>query len=98
MPRSFLSLRITDSSPSHHMYVNAGGRAAGNYRVAYTLHFGGRKRRIRRSLRTKSLAEAVRLRDELCARINAEVEDVPVRSDKGFDECRNAVEVERKWT
>ena len=98
MPRGFLSLWITSSSPSHHLHVNAGGRAVGNYWVAFTLHFGGRKRRIRRSLGTKSLAEAVRLRDELFARINAEGEDVPVRSYKGFDEFRNAVEVERKRT
>jgi len=98
MPRGFLSLRITDSSASHHLYVNAGGRATGNYWVAFTLHFGGRKRRVRRSLGTKSLADAVRLRDELFARINAEGEDIPVRSHKGFDEFRNAVEVERKRT
>jgi hypothetical protein len=47
--------------------------------VAYTLHFGGRKRRIRRSLGTKCLADAIRLRDELFARIEREGEAVPER-------------------
>ena len=98
MPRGFLSLRITNSSPHHHLYVNAGGRAAGNYWVAFTLHFGGRKRRVRRSLGTKCLTEAIRLRDELFDRINSEGEDVPVRSHKATNEFRNAVEVERKRT
>ena len=86
MPRGFLSLRITNSSPSHHLYVNAGGRAAGNYWVAYTLHFGGRKRRIRRSLGTKCLAEAIRLRDELFTRIEQDGEDVPERKPKSPEE------------
>ncbi len=79
MPRGFLSLRITNSSPTHHLYVNTGGRADGNYWVAYTLHFGGRKRRVRRSLGTKSVEEAIRQRDELFARIERDGEEVPER-------------------
>ena len=53
MTRGYLSLRFNEANPSHHLYVNTGGRADGNYWVAYTPHFGGRKRRIRRSLGTK---------------------------------------------
>ena len=62
MTRGYLSLRFNEANPSHHLYVNTGGRADGNYWVAYTPHFGGRKRRIRRSLGTKCLADAIRLR------------------------------------
>jgi hypothetical protein len=79
MTRGYLSLRFNEANPSHHLYVNTGGRADGNYWVAYTLHFGGRKRRIRRSLGTKCLADAIRLRDELFARIEREGEAVPER-------------------
>ena len=86
MPRGFLYLRITNSSPSHHLYVNTGGRAEGNYWVAYTLHFGGRKRRVRRSLGTKCLAEAIRLRDELFTRIEQDGEEVPERKPKSPEE------------
>jgi len=79
MTRGYLSLRFNEANPSHHLYVNTGGRADGNYWVAYTLHFGGRKRRVRRSLGTKGLAEAIRLRDELFARIERDGEEVPER-------------------
>ena len=83
MTRGYLSLRFNEANPSHHLYVNTGGRNDGNYWVAYTLHFGGRKRRIRRSLRTKCLAEAIRLRDELFAHIERHGEDVPERRRTG---------------
>jgi len=83
MTRGYLSLRFNEANPSHHLYVNTGGRADGNYWVAYTLHFGGRKRRVRRSLGTKGLAEAIRLRDELFARIERDGEEVPVRRRTG---------------
>jgi hypothetical protein len=76
MTRGYLSLRFNQANPSHHLYVNAGGRADGNYWVAYTLHFGGRKRRVKRTLGTKSLVEAIRLRDELFARIERDGEEV----------------------
>ena len=75
----YLSLRIDESNPAHHLYINRGGRADGCWWVAYTLHFGGRKRRVRRSLHTKSLEEAIRLRDDLFARIQVEGESVPER-------------------
>jgi len=76
MTRGYLSLRFNEANPSHHLYVNTGGRTAGNYWVAYTLHFGGRKRRVKRSLGTKCLVEAMRLRDELFARIERDGEEV----------------------
>jgi len=41
MTRGYLSLRFNEASPSHHLYVNTGGRTDGNYWVAYTLHCGG---------------------------------------------------------
>jgi len=84
MTRGYLSLRFNEANPSHHLYVNTGGRTDGNYWVAYTLHFGGRKRRIRRSLGTKCLAEAIRLRDELFARIERDGEVVPDRRRTGL--------------
>jgi hypothetical protein len=83
MTRGYLSLRLNEANPSHHLYVNTGGRTDGNYWVAYTLHFGGRKRRIRRSLGTKCLMEAIRLRDELFARIERGGEEVPDRRRMG---------------
>jgi len=74
---------VQRGQPSHHLYVNTGGRTDGNYWVAYTLHFGGRKRRVRRSLGTKCLTEAIRLRDELFARIERDGEQVPDRRRTG---------------
>jgi hypothetical protein len=47
--------------------------------VHYTLHFGHRKRRIRRSLETSTLDEAVRRRDALLARLAVEGETVADR-------------------
>ena len=79
MTRGYLSLRFNEANPTHHLYVNTGGRTDGNYWVAYTLHFGGCKRRVRRSLGTKCLAEAIRIRDELFARIERDGEVVPDR-------------------
>lgn len=79
MTRGYLSLRVDETNRAHHLYVNRGGRADGCWWVAYTLHFGGRKRRIRRSLGTKSLDEAISLRDELFTRIERDGEPVPER-------------------
>lgn len=64
MPLGFPSLRIDRTNPLHHLWCNNG-----TWWVHYTLHFGYRKRRIRRSLKTGDLAEAVRRRDELLARV-----------------------------
>jgi hypothetical protein len=74
MPIGRLSIRPTDANRLHNLWCNHGW-----WWVHYTLHFEGRKRRIRRSLGTKSLKEAIRLRDELFARIEREGEPVPER-------------------
>jgi hypothetical protein len=47
--------------------------------VHYTLHFDGRKRRIRRSLGTRAIDVAIQRRDELLSRLAAEGEPVPER-------------------
>lgn len=75
MPRGYLSVRIDTRNPLHHLYRNNGDV----WWVHYTLNWDGRTRRIRRSLATKSVEEAVRRRDELFARIDAEGEFVPER-------------------
>ena len=74
MPIGFPSLRVDYANPLHHVWCNNG-----TWWVHYTLHFGHRKRRIRRSLGTSSLREAVRRRDALLARLAAEGEPVPER-------------------
>jgi hypothetical protein len=83
MTRGYLSIRINQANPAHHLYVNTGGRSAGHFWVAYTLHFDDRKRRVRKSLGTRSLAEAIRRRDALFARIREHGEEVPERRRKG---------------
>lgn len=79
MTRGYPSLRIDETNPAHHLSINRGGRADGCWWITYTLHFGGRKRRVRRSLRTKCLAEAIRRRDEFFDRISRDGEEVPER-------------------
>ena len=64
MPLGFPSLRVNHTNSLHHLWCNNG-----TWWVHYTLHFDHRKRRIRRSLKTNDLAEAVRRRDELLAEI-----------------------------
>jgi hypothetical protein len=64
MPLGIPSLRIDETNPHHHIWLNNG-----TWWVHYTLHFGYRKRRIRRSLETRDLAEALRRRDELLRRL-----------------------------
>lgn len=74
MPIGRLSIRPTAGNPLHHLWCNNG-----SWWCHYTLHFEGRKRRIRRSLGTKSLEDAIRRRNELFARIEREGEPVPER-------------------
>ena len=64
MPLGFPSLRVNRRNSLHHLWCNNG-----TWWVHYTLHFDHRKRRIRRSLKTSDLAEAVRRRDKLLAEI-----------------------------
>jgi hypothetical protein len=83
MPLGRLSIRIDPVNPRHHLWCNNG-----SWWIAYVLHFDGRKRRIRRSLGTSCVAEAIRRRDELLARIAEQGEEVPERrrTDTGEDD------------
>lgn len=75
MVRGFLSARIDGSNRFHHFYRNNGYV----WWCHYTLHFGNRKGRIRKSLGTSNLQVAIARRDALFARIAAEGEEVPER-------------------
>jgi hypothetical protein len=72
MPIGFPSVRVAGGNPRHHLWCNNG-----TWWAHYTLHFDGRKRRMRRSLRTSSIEVALRRRDELLARLAVEGEVVP---------------------
>jgi hypothetical protein len=74
MPIGFPSIRVDDSNETHHLWCNNG-----TWWLHYTVHFDHRARRIRRSLRTRSLAEAIRLRDEHLSTITAAGEFVVAR-------------------
>ena len=76
MTLGHLSPRTPDAGDRHHLWNNNG-----TWWVHYTLHFGHRKRRIRRSLKTRSLAEAICRRDELFARSARDGEWVADRGD-----------------
>jgi hypothetical protein len=60
MPRGCLSVRVDHTNQRHHIWNNNGV-----WWVHYTVHFDGRKRRVRRSLKTRDEPEAMRRRDEL---------------------------------
>ena len=77
MPLGKLSARIDEGNEEHHIWLNNG-----TYWVHYTLNFDFRTRRVRRSLGTKSLAEAIRKRDALFARLVTEGEWVPERGEE----------------
>lgn len=77
MPLGRLSSRAGTAGNRHNIWCNNG-----TWWVHYTLHFDDRKRRIRRSLKTRSLEEAIRRRDELFARIERDGEWVEDRSDQ----------------
>ncbi len=76
MTLGHLSPRTPDAGDRHHLWNNNG-----TWWVHYTLHFGHRKRRIRRSLKTRSLAEAICSRDALFDRIARDGEWVADRGD-----------------
>lgn len=78
MPQGHLSSRDGKPGDRHHLWNNNG-----TWWVHYTLHFGHRKRRIRRSLKTRSLEEAIRRRDELFSGIARDGEWVEERGDQG---------------
>jgi len=81
MPRGYLSTHIDTTNPRHHLWLNNG-----TWWTHFTLNFDFRTRRVRRSPRTSSLAEAICRRDELFARIQREGELVPDRGDSGEEE------------
>ena len=74
MPLGRLSARIDDDNEQHHLWLNNG-----TWWVHYTLNFDFRTRRVRRSLGTKSLAEAIRKRDALFERLATDGEWVSER-------------------
>lgn len=74
MTIGYPSIRIDDANLLHHLWSNNG-----TWWVHYTLHFAGRKRRIRRSLGTRRVDEAIQLRDSLLVRLAREGEPVPER-------------------
>ncbi len=82
MVRGFLSARIDDGNPLHHLWRNNHC----HWWIHYVLHFGNRKRRIRRSLKTSDVLVAIARRDELFARLATEGEEVPERRPRRSDE------------
>lgn len=75
MPVGYPSLRVQDTNPTHHLWNNNG-----TWWIHYTVHFDHRKRRIRRSLKTRSLADAIERRDHLLEKATLIGEVVPDRS------------------
>lgn len=75
MPVGFPSIRVDRANPLHHLWCNNG-----TWWVHYTIHFDHRKRRIRRSLETRSLTEAILRRDSLLLQITSDGEAVPERA------------------
>ncbi len=61
-----LSIRINKNNPTHHLYNNNG-----TWWCHLTLHSGPYKERIRKSLRTKNLNEAIIKRDQLFEKLAA---------------------------
>ena len=74
MPIAFPSIRVDQSNDTHHLWCNNG-----TWWLHYTAHFDHRVRRIRKSLRTRLLSEAILWRDEHLRRIAECGENVPDR-------------------
>jgi len=74
MPLAFPSIRVEPRNPTHHLWNNNGV-----WWIHYTVHFDHRKRRVRRSLGTRSLTEAMLRLDSLLLRIASDGEPVPER-------------------
>ena len=74
MPIGYPSLRVDLDNDTHHLWCNNG-----TWWIHYTIHFGHRARRIRKSLRTRSLEEARARRDSHLAAVAANGETVPDR-------------------
>ena len=78
MPLGTLAIRKKDSNPTHHLYRN------GNlWWVHFFVHHSGFKaRRVRKSLRTESLAEAIIRRDKLFEQIRQNGIEIPERAQR----------------
>lgn len=74
MPVAFPSIRVDRSNDTHHLWCNNG-----TWWLHYTVHFDHRVRRIRKSLQTRSLADAITRRDEYLRQIADQGEYVPDR-------------------
>ena len=76
MPLGTLAIRKKDSNPTHHLYRN------GNlWWVHFFVHYSGFKaRRVRKSLGTGSLAEAINRRDQLFEQIRQNGIEIPERT------------------
>lgn len=85
-----LSVRVEAANHRHHIWRNNGV-----WWTYDTLHFDGRKRRVRRSLKTRHGQEAVCRRDELFKRLGQEGEAVPERSQYGVVDLRIAATTPR---
>lgn len=74
MPVAFPSIRVDQTNDTHHLWCNNG-----TWWLHYTVHFDHRVRRIRKSLQTRSLANAIARRDEYLRQIAEKGEFVPDR-------------------
>ena len=81
MPLAYPSIRVDSRNDLHHLWRNNG-----TWWIHYVAHFDHRKRRIRRSLKTANVREAIARRDELFARIARDGEEVPERRPRRSDE------------
>ncbi len=81
MPLATLAIRKNDSNPTHHLYRN------GNLWWAHFFvhHSGFKSRRVRVSLSTPSLPEAIRKRDELFEKIQSSGLEIPESVRKKLD-------------
>lgn len=75
MPIGTLSVRFDEANPRHHLYRN--GRL---WWLHFTVHHSGfKKRRIRRSLGTACLGEAIARRDRVFEEIASRGLEIPDR-------------------
>ena len=72
MPVGFPSLRVDQSNDTHHLWCNNG-----TWWIHYTVHFDHRVRRVRQSLKTRSLSVAKTRRDALLAQVSVDGQFVP---------------------
>lgn len=87
MPQGYLSARINVRNTLHHLWRNNG-----TWWCYFTLHCEHRKRRVRRSLETHDVVEAIARRDQLLARLTSDGEDFPERRHRDDQErvmCAN---------